>query len=67
MDKIRAISIKDTREAKGMQMLKVNEITKSVDPSFEQATCLHINGNLFLHGIESDHSVVASEGGEGRS
>lgn len=47
-----------------MQTLKANEITKSVDPSFEQATCLHINDNLFLHGIESDHSVVASEPGE---
>ena len=64
MDRIRAISTKDTREAKGMQTLKANEITKSVDPSFEQATCLHINDNLFLRGIESDHSVVASEPGE---
>ena len=54
MDRIRAINIKDTREAKGMQTLKVNEITKSVDPSFEQATCLHINDNLFSRGIESE-------------
>ena len=67
MDRIRAISIKDTREAKGMQMLKVNEITKSVDPYFEQAACLHINDKLFLHGTESDHNVVAREGGEGHS
>ena len=48
-------------------MLKVNEITKSVDPTFEQATCLHENDNLFLRGIESGHSVLASEGGEGPS
>ena len=64
MDRIRAISTRDTREAKGMRTLKVNEITKSVDPPFEQATCLRMNDNLFLRGIESDHSVIVSEGGE---
>ena len=34
MDRIRAINIKDTREAKGMQMQKVSEITKSVNRLF---------------------------------
>ncbi len=34
MHRIRVINIKGTREAKEMQMLKVNGITKSVDRAF---------------------------------
>ena len=43
MDRIRAISTKDTREAKGMQMLKVNGITKLVN-----RTCQASRGSRYL-------------------
>ena len=34
MDRVRAINTKDMKEAKGMQMLKVNGTTKSVKRAF---------------------------------
>ena len=35
MDRVLAINTKDMREAKGMQMLKANEITKSARRLFQ--------------------------------
>ena len=58
MDRVRPINIKGMRGAKGTQMLKVNEITKSVKPPFELAMYFRILGNLVLLGIESQIAVA---------
>ena len=54
MDRARPINTKGMREAKGMQMLKVSEITKSVKPPFELAMYFRILGNLLLPGMYSE-------------
>ena len=51
MDRVRPINTKGMRGAKGTQMLKVKEITKSVKPPFELAMYFRILGNLFLPGM----------------
>ena len=48
MHRIQAINTKDTREAKGTQMLKVNETTKSVNRPCRAG---HISGNMIAPGI----------------
>ena len=51
MVRIRAISIKDTREAKGMQTLKVNGITKSVNRTSRAG---HSVGSVISSGMQRE-------------
>lgn len=63
MHRIQAINTKDTREAKGTQMLKVNGTTKSVN---RHCRAGHISGNINSPGIGREQAYC-SDGVKGTS